>query len=395
MSIAEDHPEQRPAGLPPIRKNVDPIDVAASFIEAYRDEGPCFTGNVFDAEINGEPPTVLAQMRKNYGDAYSLLTMQTDTFLRQAQAFQVIQGIFFEGINRTYAQTQEFVDRDVFGRVIETEPEMRWHERLEGYELVEGIDIPWLSSKFQLCAAPRIRTTIPSKNDSLELGYMSSSGGFQTIENHEGQTIDAGEVQKVSLPLLGKLSLSHKLEDGGNLAIPAERHRHAAARHIQNLYRRAWNRELPSITCMDAVVVVPGISGTGNVESTDLFIDLGSNEGDKAGDYKTTLLINGQTAGEHYLGANASNRTLGVDSSNTLFSFPALPEMLPSLPRKAFTRETEDMTLSLIALPVLQSGFNRRKPLMKFSGDTQQPIHYQLDPKRPCFLGHVSLVGSY
>jgi hypothetical protein len=403
MSVAGGYPEKVPENLPEMRQVPSPIFDVAAVARSFNYD---FTSNAIEATIVApDAGPAQKELQRQYDSVQETAHRQAAVCIRQLQALEALGGVFFEGLNRAYAQVEEFTNRDPLEQMLDSPAEAAWRAKL-ATSTKGSLPIPLVSKGLQVLVAPRIRTEVPSDPDSKQVGYLNSQGAYAPL----GTGIignNPASYQRFMVPLASAVREEHPVSlearDFTSTQDP-EYYRHAAALLLADGYKSLACQELHTVTLVEATAVVPGIAQTGRIDATGISIDIGQVDYSTAGKapqkYWVELLHDGRRAKGQLMEPYSARPLLSPDEKDPFIPLPPLEEALPRPPVRAFTREKEDMTISIIGMPVqtfTQSSKTEINPTLpvneyKALGSSK---YMQIDNNHSCFIAHIAIVGSY
>ena len=400
MSV-NSHSEQPPEEVPDLKLTPDPISQACAVTSSYK---PNFWGNRIEAAIMGP---IMEAPASQIGDAYGTIKAHTaqlaESFMRQVQAQEAFEGLFFEKMNHAYGQAQQFMAKDPLEQLVESEVEQGWRTRLADYTQ-QSLAAPGLSKAVQLLVTPCIRTDLPMGANTVQHGYLMSSNGQYKSKEQSQTAIGATSTQLFPVPMASappENIVSLPKEYSSEAQSPADASRMLAAVALHQMHEQFDISTQTTATVVEAVAVVPSISNVGAIASIDMCLRLDYRDYSQSSPaaYLVRLLYNGQPLQEKLFDGISGSRILATNQE-ALITGMRPTETIPRLSPKPFNRPEEDGTLSLIALPIRKSyaatGLDLGVATRKYAtSPISNPVYIQHDPEYPSFMAHVALVASY
>lgn len=394
------YPEQPPEEVPELVIQPDPIRLAGSVANNYDSN---FWGNAMEAESFGEDVhCAMANIYSSRGQIQSQTGRLAELFMRQVQAQQAFETLFFEKVNQAYGQFNSFVTRNLLAQAFESEAESAWRAQLEPYNQT-ALALPGLSRAVQLCVTPCIRTALPAHKDSELHGYLSNQDGSFKDKHYLGGTTTASSIQLFPAPIVSTaLSTCEPMpkEYPQEAQSPSQASRTLAAVALHELHTSFGASLEPNVKTVEALSVVPSISQVGAIASIDMCLQLSGRDYSQSspGAYLVQLFYNGQPLQQKLIDGISSSGFLGGTQEEPIAGMRQ-PKTLPRLPSAAFSRSEEDATMSLIALPVRKShtpaSFSQKQPIQKLTNSIGSVTYMQHEPSHPSYMAHIALVASF
>jgi len=399
-----DHPE--PASSMPPLPDAQPGALAQVQAVLAQTTASRYAANFAEATLQGTSTAALDAIGRQHNSTNRTMMELGSRFIRLLQAQAALDDVFFEAINRTEAQTREFVTRDPLERMLDCPPAVAWRERIKGYRLVEELDLPPVIRRLGVEATPRVCTALPDDPQASNLiGYLQSAGTFLGAKGGLLDNVQPAELGRYPVPLLAAVKRRAKLPvdhdpDNTDQDIFGQ----AAADALAKNYHYLTSRRLGRISRIDAVAVPPGVTGIGNIISTDLCVNLGWSadaDAESPGAYWIALFKDGVQHNEQIVDPASASPLIGSSRPNPLLSVPPHDGKIREWRDHApFTRETADMQLSIVGMPVhvLESRsdphYDAGRAAVRYDYDGRSGL-LQHDRGRVCFMANIAIVASY
>lgn len=386
-------------------RQLDPFVQVQHALNSWRQE---FSGNYVEAsflEMQGFSP--VREASRHYAVGHAVLKQDAEKFTRQTQALQAFGGIFFEAANRVYGEVLQAKAPTTAPSSQKTVREA-WRQKLENHHCTKSVDIPGASRAIQVVATPLIQTGLSQDPSNHQLGYYGRSGSY-IADDEKLQALSRqklfGTISCLPMPLLAEVKEFHELSKEKQhplLADDPRRQQRLAEITLRKVWQQLSTEPLRTTTLLDIIAVVPAIHQTdvpiAGTKSVGMCLDLSQNESQK-GNSQTGYLV------QAIIDKSKDNIRLN-DDSQTHFPlgkndqenpYLTMPRLTPAakLSSKPFNRETGDMAISVIGIPVqkISSRHHERRPQVANSSIYRN--NFDIDRSRSSFIAHVAIIGDH